>query len=373
MSISQSIIVPFHKNKDMLLYMLALLSKSVPSDVEIIVVGNNNDPNALDFNLPERYRFIKVYESLLYSKTANLGVAEASGDIITLCDQDIFCYNDWYTPLLTKLLSSERIGSVSSKLLNPTNNRVLDFGIAFSKYRILHPLRGTLKNYSFSRQDRIVQSVVSAAIMMRKDTYLKVGGMDIDMPYCCSDCDIGIKINQLGLENWVVASSEVYHKGSSSAKNSKSSSFDYLRSDSYSMFYAKNYGRMYTDIDTWIEKIITDFKKSHTILAIYNFVNLSTSNEYLWYADIVKKTLDIEFSDIYSFPVHIRNSRSIQLYDELPYTFLNISIPNIYFVDDFPALQNNLIWHKMRDIQNDIVLDSHGNFFLLDDIISHRC
>lgn len=63
--------------------------------------------------------------------------------------------------------------------------------------------------------------------------------MDLDMPYCCSDCDIGIKIGKLGLENWVVASSVAYHRGSSSAQNGKSSSFSYLRNDSTNMFWAK--------------------------------------------------------------------------------------------------------------------------------------
>ena len=38
--IAQSIIMPYHRNKQMLLYTTDLLDKIIPKDVEIIVVGN---------------------------------------------------------------------------------------------------------------------------------------------------------------------------------------------------------------------------------------------------------------------------------------------------------------------------------------------
>ena len=40
---TQSIIMPYHRNKQMLLYTTELLNKIIPKDVEIIVVGNNNN------------------------------------------------------------------------------------------------------------------------------------------------------------------------------------------------------------------------------------------------------------------------------------------------------------------------------------------
>ena len=88
----QSIVMPYHRNRDMLLYTLSLIDRQLPQDIEIIVVGNSDNPEDLAFELPKRFRFIKVRRSLLYSKAVNLGVQEASGEIITLCDQDIFGY-----------------------------------------------------------------------------------------------------------------------------------------------------------------------------------------------------------------------------------------------------------------------------------------
>ena len=208
---TQSIIMPYHRNKQMLLYTTELLNKIIPKDVEIIVVGNNNNIDELNVTLPDRFTYIKYDKSLLYSETVNRGVNIAQGEIITLCDQDIFSYQDWYSPLLNKLLSNKRIGSVSSKLLNP--------------------FRGIKETHPLVQQDYKMTSTTSAILMLRKEIYQKVGGMDLDMPYCCSDCDIGIKIGKLGLENWVVADSVAYHRGSSSTQNGKSSSFSYLRND----------------------------------------------------------------------------------------------------------------------------------------------
>lgn len=176
---TQSIIMPYHRNKQMLLYTTELLNKIIPKDVEIIVVGNNNNIDELNVTLPDRFTYIKYDKSLLYSETVNRGVNIAQGEIITLCDQDIFSYQDWYSPLLNKLLSNERIGSVSSKLLNPINNRIIDFGIEYSQYRILHPFRGIKETHPLVQQDYKMTSTTSAILMLRKEIYQKVGGMDL--------------------------------------------------------------------------------------------------------------------------------------------------------------------------------------------------
>lgn len=371
--ITQSIIMPYHRNKQMLLYTTDLLDKIIPKDVEIIVVGNNSNEEELNVNLSERFTFIKYNQSLLYSETVNRGVDAAHGEIITLCDQDIFSYQDWYSPLLNKLLSDEKIGSVSSKLINPINNRIIDFGIEYSQYRILHPFRGIKETHPLVQQDYKVTSTTSATLMLRKEVYKKVGGMDLDMPYCCSDCDIGIKIGNLGLENWVVADSVAYHRGSSSTQNGKSSSFSYLRNDSTNMFWAKNYYNIHNSIGNTISVFAQYIKKEIAIEPLYYFVNLSSLREYEWYADYLSTKLSCDICDVHSYPQNlIHYSSVLQIYDSLPYTFMNVPIPIIYFVDYFPSLENNQIWAHMRNIKKDLVLDSHGNLVRLDDIIFGR-
>lgn len=368
--ITQSIIMPYHRNKQMLLYTTQLLNKIIPKEVEIIIVGNNDNAEELNVNLPDRFTYIKFDKSLLYSETVNRGVRAARGEIITLCDQDIFSYQDWYSPLLNKLLSNEHIGSVSSKLINPINNRIIDFGIEYSQYRILHPFRGLKETHPLVQQEYKMTSTTSATLMLRKEVYEKVGGMDLDMPYCCSDCDIGIKIGKLGLENWVVASSVAYHRGSSSAQNGKSSSFSYLRNDSTNMFWAKNYYNVHNSIGNTISTFVQYLKSEIHLEPLYYFVNLSSLREYEWYADYLMKSLSCDFCDIHSYPQSLAHySSTLQLYDALPYTFMNVQIPIIYFVDYFPSLENNQIWAHMRNIAKDLVLDSHGNLVRLEDII----
>lgn len=371
--ITQSIIMPYHRNKQMLLYTTDLLNKIIPQEVEIIVVGNNSNLEELNVNLPDRFTYIKYDQSLLYSETVNRGVRAAHGEIITLCDQDIFSYQDWYSPLLNKLLSNKKIGSVSSKLINPINDRIIDFGIEYSQYRILHPFRGLKETHPLVQQDYKVTSTTSATLMLRKEIYEKVGGMDLDMPYCCSDCDIGIKIGKLGLENWVVADSVAYHRGSSSTQNGKCSSFSYLRNDSTNMFWAKNYYNIHNSIGKTISAFIQYSKKRMPIEPLYYFVNLSSLREYEWYAEYLMKNLSCDICDIHSYPQNLAHYSSVlQIYDSLPYTFMNVQIPIVYFVDYFPSLENNQIWAHMRNIAKDLVLDSHGNLVRLEDIISGK-
>ena len=44
----ESIIITYHKNKDMLLFCLNRLLKTTPDDVEILIIGNNVNRAELD-------------------------------------------------------------------------------------------------------------------------------------------------------------------------------------------------------------------------------------------------------------------------------------------------------------------------------------
>lgn len=369
----QSLIMPYHSNKDMIKYTTEQLDRMIPKNVEIIIVGNNSIEKELDLNFSSRFKYVKVNESLMYSKTVNLGVEHASGEIVTLCDQDIFSYDNWYSPLLNKLLSSDKIGSVSSKLLNPTNNKIIDFGIEYAKYRIVHTARGLDSNHPLASFDRKVTSTTSATLMLKKKVYQQVGGMDLDMPYCCSDCDIGLKISQIGLENWVVADSVAYHRGSSSFKNGKSSSFSHLINDSHCMFWAKNYGKVNFTIQKYLQMSIQHYKTQKAFAPMYCFINLSSVLEYTLYAEFIKQFADIAYTDIYSYPQKVPHySTPIQIYDEIPYSFMNTSIPLIYFVEYLPAYVDNQIWARMRYAKNDIFIDIHGNVVPFDYVVQSQ-
>jgi len=372
MSLSQTIIIPYHRNGAMLKYTTSQLEKIIDSDVEIIVVGNNSNTRELDIEISPRIKYIKIEDSLLYSKTANLGVSIAKGDIITLCDQDVFSYSNWYYPLLKKLEANRKIGSVSSKLLSPATNRIIDFGIEYSDQRIVHTLRGHMYNHPLAMLDRKVTSTTSATFMTYKSLYQQVGGMDLDMPYCCSDCDIGIKISLEGYENWVVADSVAYHKGSSSNINGKKQSFDYLKEDSHIMFWLKNKHRLTATVEKDLKVSIDYIRKN--LKTLYTFINLSSSPEYKWYSAVFSEYAKADISDIFSY----RHNQgiyhdSLQIYDCVPYFFINYSTPLIYFVDYFPALKDNVIWMKMRGEKNDIIMDIAGNIVLFDDLITGKC
>lgn len=358
----QSIIIPYHKNKDMLYYILKLLINTIPQDVEIIVVANNSDTRQIEIEYKDsRVKVYKIPKSLLYSEAMNIGVSYCTGEIITMFDQDVFCFGNWYELLLDKLLSSDRIGAVSPKLINPTNDRIIDFGIAYSPQNILHPTRGLPFNHPSTLTDRKVLSACGAVMMTYKSLYNAVGGMDKSMPYICCDCDYGIQIYKKGYETWVVADAHVYHKGSSSSRNTKISEYSYLRGDSKAMFFAKNYNSLVFDMKDFILESGRFYKTTHSLHRLYYIYNLSSLHDFEYFINAICKALNIEYYDIYSYNIGSRNPMQLQLYDFIPMSHLDISEPFIYLVDSIVSLTSNVMWWKLRKCKDDIIMDVNGN------------
>lgn len=359
----QSIIILYHNNRVMLEHSLSTLLKTIPKDLEIIIIANNSNKEEIELDFAySNIKIMQINQDLLYSRAANLGVEAASGDIITLCDQDLFYEHGWYTNLYNILCSNKKIGAVSPKLLNPYTNRIIDFGIAYGEQTIGHPSRGFLSNFSLVKENYCVSSACGAVLMTYKQLYKEIGGMDITMPYICCDCDYGIQLKKRNLETWVVANSIVYHIGSSSHINTKISKYSYMRNDSKAMFFAKDYSYIPNDLNLWMKIMIDEYQKTHKIHSYYYLFNFSTVSDLQWFLTNIRLTFSIDFYDIYNIHVDLPTYDSaLPLYNTMPLAMLNIHEPIIYFVDSFLSLFDNCYWWKMRDFRHDIVIDRNGN------------
>lgn len=365
----QSIIIPYYKNKKELFFMLDLLFQYTPSNVEIIIVANNSNESETNISYPN-CKVLRYNQALLYSKAANIGVAEASGEIITLVDQDIFVTKGWYDALLNKLLSNPSIGAVSPKMLNPTNNRIIEFGIEYAPCNSAHIGKDMLSTLPFTQNDLCVSSVCGGVLMTYKALYLELKGMDEEMPYICCDCDYTLKLWEIDKESWIVANSNVFHKSYTSTRTGKVSDFSCLENDSRWKFYQKNANRMRYNLEFWMRMTFNYYLNAHTMLSKYIFINLSSYINIEWYINFIKKNLNIEFYDTYIFLVSDRGTTNLQLYDYIPYDFMALNSPIIYFVDTFISLRNNALWFKMRDTNRDIIIDINGSICSIDELLS---
>lgn len=355
----QSIIIPYYKNKQELYFALDLLFKNIPQDVEVIIVANNSNPCELDISYPN-CKIFKFNKALLYSKAANIGVENATGDIITLMDQDIFVTSNWYAPLLQKLLSDKNIGAVSSKMINPTNNRLLEYGIEYTTHNSAHIGKNLSIKSPLVQDDICVSSACGGILMTYKSLYNGLGGMDEDMPYICCDCDYTLKVWEQRKQVWIVADSIVFHKSFTSKVSGKISDFSFLEHDSRWKFYQKNANRMRYNLDFWMNKTFQYFLSNHKINKKYIFINMSSYINIDCYIAFIKTNLNIDFYDLYTFSVATRDSLSLQIYDYVPYDFIHLHTPIIYFVDSFYSLANNALWYKMRNSEKDIIIDING-------------
>lgn len=346
----------------MLMYCLKKLVETTPEDIEIIIVGNNVDHGELDFeiNLPKCI-YYKIYENIQYPKAINFGVDHSSGEIVTFVDADIFVWDHWYESLLELLLSSPKIGAVGAKLINPHNQRILDFGIMYSYFNSAHTLMGARYDHPLAMTDRKVQAICSAILMTKKSVFYEVGGLDEEIPYAYTDCDYCIRLSEHGYENMVSANACAYHKGGTSQINSKTN-FSYYHSDAKGIFAMKNYHNLHYDLNDWYETACNYAKQTYINIAKkYFLIDMSTMYDRHHYYDLIAAGLDIEYLDILEKPNTQRDCNHIALHDVISYNYIDLSTPILYFVDTYTSLYNNSLWYDLRNVEKDLVVDRHGN------------
>ena len=203
-------------------------------DAEIIVVDNNSSDDSCKM-MRERYPnviLIENNENLGFPKGNNIGVAASKGEYICILNPDTVVAEDTFDKVLAFAEKQDHLGIVGVKLIDGTGRFLPESKrgvptpfVACTKILGLYKLfPKNLGKYYASHvgidQTGKVDILVGAFMVMKKDTYLEVGGFDEKCFMYSDDIDLSYMILKTGRQNFYFAETSVIHyKGESTIKD----------------------------------------------------------------------------------------------------------------------------------------------------------
>lgn len=210
---SVSIIIPFRDRLDLLSACLkALYEKTEYPQWECILVDNGSrDKEMTDFLANPPYPNITVSRDsrpFNFSSLVNQGARKATGEIVLLLNNDITVIAPGWLQAMVRYARRPEVGCVGAKLLYPNNiiqhgGVLLGEGLPLGDYKTpAHAHCGWPGDspgyFGLLNSPRTVSAVTGAALAVRRQLFLEVGGFDEDLAVAMNDVDFCLKIWQTG-------------------------------------------------------------------------------------------------------------------------------------------------------------------------------
>lgn len=195
---------------------------------EIIVVDNASSDGSISFleelssNLP--LNILKNSENKSFSKANNDAAKIAKGEYLLFLNNDVEPLYGWLNEMMQTALKSDNIGAVSAKLIYPDcscsifnkNNsfKVQHMGISFKlEKNFIKPYNlGNIDPFSDDANiEKERAAVTAAALLIKKDKYFEVNGMDERYNYGYEDVDLCLKLLKKDYKNIYCPKSVLFH------------------------------------------------------------------------------------------------------------------------------------------------------------------
>lgn len=224
-----SIIIVNRNGASHLSRLLKVIDETIHLNYEIIIVDNHSHDNSMQLiesykNLPITVIRNKNNETFSYAN--NQGVGIAKGEYLLFLNNDIKPLDGWLNYLLETMLSSENVGAVGSKLIYPDcdtskinkekSYTIQHSGIFFKEGDgYIKPFnRDNAEEYESllnKTEEEEIIAVTAACMLVKKSTYLEVGGFDNNYVYGYEDVDLCLKLHKAGYKNIYNPKSVLYH------------------------------------------------------------------------------------------------------------------------------------------------------------------
>lgn len=209
-----------HK-KDLKRCIDSILEKTTYENYEIIIVENNSKTKEIfkyykELEKNEKIEIVEYKEQgFNYSRLNNFGVKNATGDYIVLLNNDTeIITKDWIETMLGNCQRKD-VGIVGAKLLYE-NDTVQHVGVVLGLTGVAgHVNLGIgADEIGYMGRNIITQNysaVTGAMLMISKEDYERIGGLDEEFPVAYNDVDLCLKIRKLGKVVVMNPFVEAYH------------------------------------------------------------------------------------------------------------------------------------------------------------------
>jgi GT2 family glycosyltransferase len=216
-----SLVVPTRDRPELLRSCVeSLLARTDYPDFELLLVDNGSrDPQALAlldaFAARAGVRVLRDESPFNYSALNNRAAAMATGSVLALVNNDIEVIDaGWLREMVAQALRPG-VGAVGAMLLYP-DGRIQHAGVVLGL--------GGIANHAYVGEPadvgghggraRVVQSVsavTAACLVVRRDLYLAVGGLDEQLAVAFNDIDFCLRLREAGHRNVWTPFARLYH------------------------------------------------------------------------------------------------------------------------------------------------------------------
>ena len=222
-----SILIPNREQKTVLKTCLdSILEKSTYPNYEIVIIENNSISEEIfsyyeEIQKNKRIRVVRWEgEGFNFSALNNFGAQNAWGKYLLLLNNDVEVITpDWIEEMLMYAQRKD-VGAVGAKLYYP-DGTIQHAGIILGIGGIAgHSHKGyDGRSYGYFNRLTVAQNlsaVTAACLLVRRDVFEQVGGMDETLQVAFNDVDFCLKVRETGYLNVFTPYAELYHYESKS-------------------------------------------------------------------------------------------------------------------------------------------------------------
>lgn len=200
--------------------------ESTYSRLEIIFADNASSDGSSEW-IESNYPSVKIVrhpENWAFCKGNNEAVRHASGKYVVLLNNDVEVSFEWLQPLVATLESDPSIAAVQPKLLDFSDRTRFEYaggaggfldknGYPFTRGRLFFTIEEDTGQYD---DERDIFWATGAAVMIRKDLYDQLGGLDERLFMHMEEIDLCWRLQRKGYRIVCNPDSHVFHIGGAS-------------------------------------------------------------------------------------------------------------------------------------------------------------